>query len=61
MNQADDTPPDDEVARAKWTIKRLVKATTGQDISDAEVEKLWATAQERLKKAMADVTPGSPA
>lgn len=52
-------PPADETERAIWTIRRMVKSVTGKALSDQEARALFNTARERMKTAMADVTPGA--
>jgi hypothetical protein len=53
-------PPTDQRERAIWTIRRLTKAVTGKEMSQAEAEQLYAKAEAQMTAAMASVTPKPP-
>jgi hypothetical protein len=50
-------PPADETERAIWTIRRLVKATTGKVLSEEEAKSLFAQAKAKMASALSEVTP----
>lgn len=60
QNQIPNEPPEDETERAIWTIRRLVKATTGKVLSEPEARLLFIKAEERMNAAMSEVTPKPP-
>ena len=53
-------PPTDEQERAEWYVRRLVKMTTGRDLSAAEAKELFAKARARMGQAMRNVNPQTP-
>ena len=57
---ADDTPPEGEEEKAIWTICRVVKAATGQVLSEAEARVIFEKAKERMIDAMAQANVEQP-